>query len=56
MTERADPHGFDGGVEADLADPRANRAPADGGRDEVADPGATTRIIDLPGAEDRLIS
>ena len=52
MTERADPHGSDGGVEADLADPGANRAPAEGGREEVADqPGADT-TGDEPARED----
>ena len=42
VTERADPHGSDGGVEADLADPGANTQPAEGGRDEV---------VELPGAD-----
>lgn len=52
MTKRADPHGFNGEVEADLADPGANRAPAEGGREEVADqPGADT-AGDEPARED----
>ena len=53
MTERAEPRGFDDGVEADLADPGANRAPAEGGRDAVADqPGADTAAGDEPAEED----
>jgi hypothetical protein len=52
VTERADPHGLDDGVEADLADPGASRAPAEGGRDEVADqPGADT-AAGKPARED----
>ena len=52
MTERTDPHGFDGGVEGDLADPGANRGPAEGGRDVVADqPGADT-AGDEPARDD----
>jgi hypothetical protein len=53
MTERTDPRAFDDEVEAGLADPGANRAPAEGGRDEVADlPGADTLAGDEPAEED----
>jgi hypothetical protein len=53
VTERTDPRGFDNEVEADLADTGANRAPAEGGREEVADlPGADTLAGDEPAEED----
>jgi len=52
VTERSDPRQTDGGVEADLSDPGADRDPAEGGRDEVANqPGADTGG-DEPARED----
>jgi hypothetical protein len=52
VTERAYRHEIDDGVQADLADPGANPAPAEGARDVVADqPGADT-AGDEPARED----
>ena len=54
MTERTDPRPVEDGADADLSDTGTDRAPAEGGREEVADlPGADTAETEPAGENEQ---